>query len=167
MQNSKFNEKHRLTRVKEELWKENLYSAPDFISVTEKFLKDNFRGLYALDITLSEYRYIRLTEEYVIYFFKHLIYDIHGDELLFVNLSCNIEDFCIEVWLKEGLTFNRHLRQKLTELATRGGFEVSLIDKRLAIKKTALTPVAVPVYARPIEGSILETKYYDIFFGEN
>ena len=165
MQNSKLGKKYRLSTPYVPSKKDSFFSAPDFISVTEKFLSDNFKGLFSLEKTIDDYLYINLCEDSIISFFKVLIYEIHAKELIFVNISCNFTDFCIEARLKPGLTLHVHLRQELSRLALSGGFNVCAEEKGILIKKKAFTPTVLPTYARPIQGIALEKRFYEIFFG--
>ena len=166
MKRSHFIEKYRITDKLPFSPDSSVMPVTEFVRESNKFILDNFEGLFDIKYDISSYEHIKLGLDYIIYFFKLLAVDVHARTLINVTYSCNNLDFTIKISADGGLPIEKEEMRELIKTARNAGFDTQKTKDGLLLTKPVLTTTALAVYTRVIVApSIIAKRFAEIFFG--
>lgn len=119
----------------------------DFADAIEEFLFKNFRGLVEVtgcDLPLDN---IIISPEYVAFFFKELLSDIHGRGLLKIGMMKEDREYTLSFYMPKGVELDFYETNDLIRIARQAGFEVYFNDGTMDLTITLKESFSRSIYA--------------------
>lgn len=124
--------------------------AEAFSVAISEFMEDRFEGVVNVICKNVCAHSIFICSEYVAYFFKMLIADVYGRQLLKMSIFSDEKKLNIEITAEEALPLADAELRELVKLARNGGFEILIENYPEVVDKIKLTVDYYPTIPKRI-----------------
>ncbi len=163
MQRSNFKGNNKISSYIRFDIKESTLLVSDLIDVTESFIEKNYSGIINFSKKIDSFEYIKISESHLVLLLKKIIMVSRLEKLINVNISCDFNNFCIEIEYNDGTKFDRSFERGLIKLAREAGFFVDRFGVGLSFSKAVFKPTALSAIARTLAKARLAALFEEMF----
>ena len=161
-----FTKKYKITDVVPREIEAHVYDVANFTETLQSFFEIKFDGLVIVNFSGDNSGRIKMSEEYLAFFFKILLRSLNGERILNLEIIQNHSRLCIITTADGGVTVDSSELSLLVKSARNAGFEIERVQNGFMIYTALITSKELTLRARSAPRGLFEKKLYQIFFGK-